>query len=297
MILTFRYGWLKKGSDAIRNDPNFFRRDDAYIQLGIGKNMLRSIKHWCIATQLIVEKERKNNLKTSYQPSAICSKLLLDNGWDPYLEDTATLWLIHWLMTSNSSVSTTWSLTFSLYNQIDFTKNSLSEFINGFCINHRINISENTIKRDIDCFIRTYVPSKSNVRIVLEDSFNNPLNELGLITTSSSKDYYRFNIGFKDSLPPLIFGFALIQFMGRIKSGHKTVSFEDCLYGYLSPGQVFKLDEIGLIRVLEELKRMTGSRINFHETSGLKQVFIKETIDELELLERYFNSLLSQLLI
>ena len=45
----FRYPWLKKGFDAVREDVSVFGRDDAITTLGVGKNMVRSIRHWCLA--------------------------------------------------------------------------------------------------------------------------------------------------------------------------------------------------------------------------------------------------------
>jgi hypothetical protein len=49
---VFRYAWLKKGVDAFAADPEIFRKESAIVTLGVGKNMVASIRHWCIATQL-----------------------------------------------------------------------------------------------------------------------------------------------------------------------------------------------------------------------------------------------------
>ena len=43
---ALRYLWLKKGYDALADNPEFFQRDDAMVILGVGKNMVRSIRHW-----------------------------------------------------------------------------------------------------------------------------------------------------------------------------------------------------------------------------------------------------------
>jgi len=52
---TFRYGWLKKGMDDALKDPTVFSREDAIVRLGVGKNMVGSIRHWCLATQVLQE--------------------------------------------------------------------------------------------------------------------------------------------------------------------------------------------------------------------------------------------------
>lgn len=52
---VFRHGWLKKRVDAVRKEPLVFTRDEALAELGVGKNMVRSIRHWCLATGLVEE--------------------------------------------------------------------------------------------------------------------------------------------------------------------------------------------------------------------------------------------------
>ena len=49
----FRYAWLPKGVTAVREDPRAFRRRDAIVRLGVGKNMVASIRFWCEALGLV----------------------------------------------------------------------------------------------------------------------------------------------------------------------------------------------------------------------------------------------------
>ena len=44
-----RFGWLKKGYDAAVKNNNIFLEEDAAVTLGVGKNMVRSIRYWCSA--------------------------------------------------------------------------------------------------------------------------------------------------------------------------------------------------------------------------------------------------------
>ena len=92
-----RYGWLKKGFDYVKKDNNVFLRDDASVVLGVGKNMVRSMKYWCAAFKIIQEKpEAPKNISRPFIPTSFGEALLSDRGWDPYLEDPASLWLLHW---------------------------------------------------------------------------------------------------------------------------------------------------------------------------------------------------------
>ena len=56
----FRYTWLKKGVDAVAEDPTVFSSEDASVTLGVGKNMVDSIRYWCRVSRLI--KIEKNQL-------------------------------------------------------------------------------------------------------------------------------------------------------------------------------------------------------------------------------------------
>ena len=88
----FRYPWLKKGFDAVGADGAVFARDDAITTLGVGKNMVRAIRHWCLAAGIVEENAaRAGSLKVTDRGQL----LLADDGLDPYLEDPATLWLLH----------------------------------------------------------------------------------------------------------------------------------------------------------------------------------------------------------
>ena len=48
-----RYGWLKKAADGITSDPSLFTRADALVRLGVGKNMVRSLRHWAMAPGIV----------------------------------------------------------------------------------------------------------------------------------------------------------------------------------------------------------------------------------------------------
>ena len=47
---AFRYTWLKKGVDAFTADADVFRSERAIVTLGVGKNMVSSIRYWAGAT-------------------------------------------------------------------------------------------------------------------------------------------------------------------------------------------------------------------------------------------------------
>jgi len=49
----FRYGWLEKGVGGVDECATLFSEPDALVRLGVGKNMVASIRHWCQVAQLV----------------------------------------------------------------------------------------------------------------------------------------------------------------------------------------------------------------------------------------------------
>ncbi|EKD09459.1 DUF4007 family protein [Limnospira platensis] len=48
-----RFGWLKKGFDQSEKDDRIFLAEDAPVRLGVGKNMVRSLRYWCQAFKIL----------------------------------------------------------------------------------------------------------------------------------------------------------------------------------------------------------------------------------------------------
>lgn len=285
----FRYTWLKKGVDAVRENPTIFADDSATITLGVGKNMVRSIHHWCQVVGLIEGDGVDSNNRRRFVPTDLGDIIFANDGFDPYLEDMATLWLIHWWLAINYSQATTWFWAFSIFGQNEFKKDIfISELIDWAESNTRKRISENSIKRDVDCFLRTYVPSRLTKTNIIEDTFDCPLVELDLISDSSDENTYRFHRGPKPSLPTEIFAAALSEFWNTCFSENNTLTFRDIAYSEKSPGQTFQLDEDTLAEYLDRLAELTAGALHYDETAGMKQVHRNKKIAPMELLDSYY---------
>ena len=286
---AFRYGWLKKGVDAVKSDPTIFSRKDSIVYLGVGKNMVRSIRHWCLASRLVTNQNGQSKRSRILSVTEIGNKLLSDDGWDPYLEDVASLWLLHWLLITNPEKAAAWHITFTHFIQPDFTKHELFSFFKTFTERNDIKVSQNSLSRDADCLIHTYVPSRNSKGALVEDSLDCPFVELGLIQPMYDVDTFRFNIGPKPSLPVLVFGFAFNEFFDSVAGNRQTINIHDCLYGMGSPGQVFKLNENSLIEYIEAIQILTSGDIQIDETAGLKQVYRRKSLEPISWLQDYYS--------
>lgn len=253
--------------------------------------MVRSIQHWCQVSRLIENDAMELNQRKRFVPTQFGNRIFADDGFDPYLEDMATLWLIHWQLTTNANRATTWYWAFSIFGQNEFGRDTfIAELIGWAERNTRNRISENSIKRDVDCFLRTYVPSRLTKTTVMEDTFDCPLVELNLISDSSDGNTHRFHRGPKPSLPIEIFAAALSEFWDAHFSGNNTLTFANIAYAPRSPGRTFLLDEDSLAEYLDRLDHLTKGMLRYDETAGVKQVYRQRQVDPMKLLNSYYQS-------
>ncbi len=286
----FRSTWLTKGVTQCSRDPLVFTRDDAMVILGVGKNMVRSIRHWCLAARLLQDDPSlKNNRGRRLRPTDIGSHLLGPANWDPYLEDTGSLWLIHWLLATNADKATTCYYAFNKLHEPDFTRASLESAIEAMVRKRTgLHVSEQTLKRDVDVFIRSYIGSSATSGRLLEDSLDCPLAELRLMFEVEPRKVYSFSRGAKESLPDAVFLFALWEYAQGAR-GIRTLSFDDLAYQAGSPGAVFKLDEAALAERLDRLAAFTSNAWRFSETAGLKQVLMLGDVNAIDVLDQYYR--------
>jgi len=285
----FRYSWLKKGVDLLATDPAVFQNAEAGIRFGVGKNMVRSIRHWCLATR--VAEEEPNSRSRLLRPSKLGEKLFGENGWDPFLEDDATLWLIHWNLASAGTRAATWYWSFSQFQEYAFTKTTMVESLAkdvqsiGWS-----TVSLSTLKRDVDCFVQTYLPRKSE-KVGIDDVIECPLTSLNILIQEPDSERLRFRVGPKETLPPAIFAYALIQFWNGTNSGKRTLEFREILRSQGSPGLVFKLDQETSLSYLDRLKEVTSGLLIFEDTPLVRRIVKLDSLlnDPMFLLEKYYG--------
>jgi hypothetical protein len=283
----FRYPWLKKGFDAVLADGNVFLRDDAITTLGVGKNMVRSIRHWGLTVGVLQENAGKES--GALRVSELGKLLLADDGLDPYLEDPATLWLLHWQIASNRARATTWFWTFSHFHEPEFSKEALTSAL--FRWTQTLGgkqVASSSLKRDVEVFLRTYVASRTNRGPVAEDSLDCPLTELGLIAQPGDGPSFQFRRGAQRSLPDGILLYAVLSFWKWFAPTSNTLAVHDLSRQPRSPGRLFKIDESSLVERLESVERQTHGALSYDETAGLRQLYRRQPLEpETALVEAY----------
>lgn len=287
----FRYTWLKKAVDAVDAEPYALHADDAMVRLGVGKNMVSSIRHWGLATGMLAEgSARRGSRIRPLAPTDLGRSLFLDGGWDPFLEDPGTLWLLHWQLASRPEPATTWWWVFNQYPGTIFTRADVQEALETLGAQRGwTRVTGASLKRDIEVFVRTYARQRRR-NALLEDTLDCPLVELGVIQASSRQQTFVLARNDQESLPDEIFAYALAEHLRRRSSEARSVSIEELSFGDGAPGRVFCLDEPGLLGRLDRIEALTDGGVVFDETAGLKQIYVHRAPDATALLCRYYDS-------
>ena len=291
----FRYTWLKKGVDAVIENPTIFSSENASVNLGVGKNMVDSIRYWCRTTRLI-EEDTTQHRRGQFAPTELGEAIFAEEGFDPYLEDPATLWLIHYQIATNTNQATAWYWAFNVLRSNHFTPHVFAKEVYKWAQQQKQSmrpVSDNTLRRDVNCFIRTYCQSR-NSEAIYEETFDCPLTELNLIAELPESDGYEFQRGDKESLPIEVVTWALDTFWKdpfreNLFSGRESLPFSELMYAPSSPGRVFRLDEDTMTLYLENLAHLTEGAFQYDETAGLKQLYRHRDLNQMELLERYYG--------
>lgn len=282
-----RYGWLKKGFDAANNNGWIFNKDDAPVRLGVGKNMVRSIRYWCDAFKLL-EEGHKNGRSSALKASAWGTQLL--SHWDPFLEDPASLWLLHWHSLKPPCKATAWWIAFNDMSQAEFTQDDLTNVLSDYCQKSNHRSAASSLKKDATCILRMYVGQTANSRSgPTEDSLDSPFTELGLLQRAGDGRHFCFRIGSKPSLPAEVTVAACLEYVAYEERNEGTVSISNLLYEPNSPGMVFKLTESALCEAIETVARKEPS-IRFADSSGLLRLAYLDSPMELSgsILNRYY---------
>lgn len=271
--------WLKKGLDYIRRSENQFNDETAVVDLGVGKNMVASIKFWLRAFGLVDERE---------VPTDFAEFLFGDEGQDVFLEDTLTAWLLHYQLIKQKRASI-YSLVFDHFRRErqDFTKAHLKRFLLRKIEENKESFSENTLDSDIKTFLNNYLSTNPND---IEEGYSNLLQELNLLfhytqvdDHGHKVDWYRF-----DASPKLDLSIEAMLFILLDNSDYgESVSLPALANDEASLGSTFLLTEMALKDKLNGIPKGYGV---FTETAGNPVLQLREGIDKWEILRNYYET-------
>lgn len=274
-----RFGWIKKGYDAAERDPNIFNEKSAPVDLGVGKNMVEAIRFWALATKVIARSPHPDRPRTSVYSATRIGRALLDDrfGFDPYMEDPATLWILHWHAMSDRSVLPVWRLMFNDFGALEFTDEELLQFcLDEIAATTWSQPMKSSVQKDVDCLLRMYSRRDAQGRQGLDDLLDSPFRELGLIRPSPGagrKNTYRVVRGAKPTLPAVAVTYACLDYLSRSAAGSATITLTRLATDPGSPGRIMKLTEQDIAEAIEDSVRLAG-HLKLVRPAGAKQLAV-----------------------
>lgn len=264
--------WLKKGYDYLLSEKSF-SDIDSVAELGVGKNMVASIRFWLKAFALTV-----GDIPTEL------SKLIFDNGngKDAFAEDINTLWLLHYQLVS-SQIASIYNLLFLEFQRekIEFDRDNLHSFIKRKCsVPEQKNVyNENSVKKDIQVLLRNYV-SPTDLKSI--EDFSALLLPLGLIKQRGNDIFY-FNETSEDEIDKSIILYSIIDRKGE----DKTVSFDVILELSL----LFCIPITKFISIIKQIETEYNGKIVYTDNSGIKNIHFLDEINKFDVLNKYYSKL------
>jgi hypothetical protein len=273
-----RYAWLPKAFAAINADPTAFADDEqAMVVMGVGKNMVRAIRFWVQAADIAIQAK-----DGSYALTRFGYDLLSPDGFDPYLEDIRTLWLIHWkFSTQVKEPLFAWDYMLNKWPHPEITSTEALQVFEKEAARIDRKLSTVTLQQHFDTFLHTYVPTRSRKGDIQEDNLDSPFVELDLIhkigeravdKSGKREAVYAFRREEKPEITPELFIYCLNDFWNKHKQHEKTLSFRDVALGHGSPGQIFKLPESSVRERMETIEQDSKGAFTYQESAALQQV-------------------------
>jgi hypothetical protein len=291
-----RYTWLPKAVRRIQENPYLFSDEDrAMVILGVGKNMVRAIKFWAEVAGVAHPSQ-----KDGWSVTELGQNLFGHEGYDPYLEDIQTLWLIHWKIGSRvRDPLFAWYFLLNHWHRTEFSRSEVLRTLKDETDRMGKKVSNVTLEHHFTTFLHSYVPTKGQKREVLEDNLDCPLVELEMIlkvgereTRESSRReaVYAFRVEEKPEISPRLFAFCIHDYWKQRRPHEKTLSFRDVSVAEGSVGQLFKLPERDIRDRLERLKHDSASAFEFQESAALQQIVRVQESDHSELLDSVYGA-------
>lgn len=265
--------WITKGLNAFSQNKqilNLTNIEEGIETLGLGINMIKSLNHWMHVLGLMEESDLTELGHT-----------LLEK--DPYLENNDTLWLLHWNIVKSQKRATLYNLFFNTIYPYKFTREHILSQIISWLKNKDINLSQTTLKSDIDVFVRMYKSSDS------QNLSLNLFSELKLIT-EQAPGIYTLNINAATDISDYAFIYILMDYIDILNNATpESISMDDLQRGKVSLQKSLCIGESTLYNKIHRLEQLTKGNLAYSEASGIRQIYINRSLNKTDLLHRIYE--------
>ncbi|WP_174733161.1 DUF4007 family protein [Mesobacillus harenae] len=271
-----RNKWISKGLRHVRTNNNFFYDKDNFEKIGLGKNMVRSLRFWLTALNLVEENHKKHKLTP-------LGEIIFNK--DRLLERPSTVAILHAeLLVNKGDTATVFNWFFTQYNETISTKAELkAAFKEWVDKKESKGVSERSLNRDIDVLVQLY--SKEANESDPEDTIFSPFTALYLMKEERSgekSDTIRKSSMHYENEDLTAFYYTLIRYAQQEKVEY--VQLDEIMSHERLWGKVFNLSKTEAIDILNNLTSHERYPIEYVRTNNLDNVKIPQ-ITELQFLD------------
>ena len=268
---SIREGWLAKGIKNIKENSKTFSSAESTDILGIGTNMVKSLRYWMSATCLAKEENRETTLTEFGE--------LIDK-YDSYLEDIFSWWLIHIKMMLNIDDAYIYNLFFNKCGKKSSSKRDIYEQLASNLKNEKLEYNENILQDEVSMIIKTYAIDEKIDNP--ENNFISPLSELNLIKKIDRDTYERNKPDYRNLNYLIVF--YLIE---QLLDNKDYISIDELLKLDNSPAKLLNLDKNLINEYLDEMKR--NGLVLINRTAGLNMVYFQKKLSLEDIMKEYFE--------
>ena len=281
-----RKGWLSKGMRNIVQKPNVFtdKNENPMDVLGIGANMVKSLRYWLQAVGLTTEPQsgKKDQTLTDF------GRLVYDH--DRYPEEFGPICLLHYKLVSDEGMAPAWYFFFNDFPMREFGRDDFLSLIQNNLKMRGTNVALRSLSDDFTCIINSYVPKYKAEpgKVSPESNIICPLSELGLIDIVSKS---HGNILYKKVMPA-IRGFSPWIIRAVIAdrwSGQDEITLTSLFTDERGLGKTFNFDSISMLSLLHKTEQI--GELKIIRTAGLDVIRVNRRRTFNECVEHYYAEL------
>jgi len=191
---------------------------------------------------------------------------------DPYFDKIETLWIIHFIVSSNPE----WVVWYRVINTVLSSQDhySVEQVSNRYFSDLAIHFSERTVSEKLP----------KEVGAVFAAYSRSELSHLGILEAEGTGNFKKSN---PIEVPDLAFLFCLLYYRDEHLPGSSAINTEDVCLAEYSPGRVLNLPEYQVRTILGNLHN--AGLVRLEQLANLDQVRLSDSLTQESVLERVYG--------
>ncbi len=256
-----RVNWLSKAFKMVAEDPRFFYDDFGFEKIGLGRNMLKSLRYWSVATGMM--HETKNDLKKPIHELTDIGQLIKKN--DRFIRFPLTSAVLHVLLAASKEQASAWYWYFNICTEQSATIDELVPLISSWVKQEQSKlVSDQSLRRDLECIRQLYTARSKNGDDP-EEVVASPLTSLNLLQEGRQSLIRRTPALADINLDALYFSLLIYAEQNDVNS----ITWEELQLKPMLWGRLFHLTASQILEALELLHLDSRYKVTFVRTNQL----------------------------